>query len=180
MEQNEIKKIVAEQLAKGVSLSDIHKMLFDEYKVKMTFMEFRLMASEIENVDWSKSDAKTEPAKTSEAADEAAQNDDEEDEIFDEDEEIPDEEDGEDADQTGTSASGEGEKIRTSTTVEINKIARPGAVLSGSVNFGSGASADWVLDQLGRIALANAKGKPDEQDIKEFQIELQKAVSQAY
>lgn len=180
MEQNEIKKIVAEQLAKGVSLSDIHKMLFDEYKVKMTFMEFRLMASEIENIDWSKSDAKTEPAKTSGPTDKVDEDNGEEDEIFDEDEEIADEDEIEDAGQADTPASGEGDKIRGATTVEINKIARPGAVLSGSVNFGSGASADWVLDQLGRIALANAKGKPDEEDIKEFQIELQKAVSQAY
>lgn len=177
MDQNEIKKVIAEQLTKGVSLSDIHKMLFDEYKVRMTFMDLRLMASELESIDWSKSDAKAEATEAPEAEDSEGQQDEEE--IFDEDEDLPEEENDADPSEEET-PSGEGEKIRTATTVEINKIARPGAVLSGSVNFGSGASAEWVLDQLGRIALTNAKGKPDEEDIKEFQLELQKAVSQAY
>jgi len=177
MDQNEIKKIIAGQLAKGISLSDIHKMLFDEYKVRMTFMDFRIMVSEIESIDWSKSDAKAEAVVSPKAV--AGDDKNNEEEIFDEDEEIP-EEDIEDSVPSDGAASGEGEKIRGATTVEINKIARPGAVLSGSVNFGSGASAEWVLDQLGRIALTNAKGKPDENDIKEFQTELQKAVSQAY
>ena len=177
MDQNEIKKVIAEQLTKGVSLSDIHKMLFDEYKVRMTFMDLRLMASELESIDWSKSDAAAEVPETPAAEDSEGSQDEEE--IFDEDEDLPDDENDADPSE-GETPSGEGEKIRGATTVEINKIARPGAVLSGSVNFGSGASSDWVLDQLGRIAMANVKGKPDEQDIKEFQLELQKAVSQAY
>ena len=61
--------------------------------------------------------------------------------------------------------------------VEINKIARPGAVLSGSVKFASGASAQWVLDQFGRLMFENAKGKPTKEDLVEFQEELQKKVS---
>jgi len=37
--------------------------------------------------------------------------------------------------------------------------------------------ADWVLDQLGRLGLEKATGKPTPEDIKQFQIELQKKIS---
>jgi len=179
MEQNEIKKIIAEQLAKGISLSDIHKLLYNEHKVRMTFMDMRLMASEIESIDWSKSDADAEAKAAPKVDNVEVPGDDEE--VFDEDEEMPEEEmdNAPSADGEGSSEKDSG-KLRGTTSVEVNKIARPGAVLSGSVKFGSGASAEWVLDQLGRIALTNAKGKPDEEDIKEFQAELQKAVSHGY
>jgi len=161
MEQNDIKRIIAENLSKGLPLSDIHKLLFDEHKVKITFMELRLLASELENIDWEKfSPKKAEPEKTPEEDAEPI-----DDECL--------EEDAEDSESPAENAG----QVRGNTSLEVNKIARPGAILSGSVQFGSGASAEWVLDQLGRIALSNAKGKPDEQDIKEFQVELQKAVS---
>ncbi|OGV32453.1 MAG: hypothetical protein A2020_02040 [Lentisphaerae bacterium GWF2_45_14] len=172
MDQSNIKKIIAEQLTKGVSLSDIHKLLYDEHKIRMTFMDLRLMASEIENIDWSKSDTKATAVSSAVDAEESIA----EDETSLEDDEIT-EDDGGDA-LPGTDSGAEGP--RGVTSVEVNKIARPGAVLSGSVNFGSGASAEWVLDQMGRIALTKAVGKPDEQDVKEFQVELQKAVSHGY
>ena len=54
---------------------------------------------------------------------------------------------------------------------------RPGAVASGSVKFASGVSAEWVIDQSGRLGLNNASGEPTEDDIKDFQKELQKALS---
>ena len=66
--------------------------------------------------------------------------------------------------------------LRGKTTVELSPLVRPGAIASGSVKFGSGASADWFLDQQGRLGLEKAKGQPDRQDIQEFQIELQKAL----
>jgi len=64
--------------------------------------------------------------------------------------------------------------IQGKTTVEVSKVVRPGAVASGSVKFGSGVTAEWVLDQLGRLGLEKASGKPTQQDVKDFQVELQK------
>jgi hypothetical protein len=66
---------------------------------------------------------------------------------------------------------------RGKTTVELSKIARPGTAASGTVKFGSGVTAEWVIDQFGRLGLDKASGKPDEQDIREFQVELQKLFS---
>ena len=60
------------------------------------------------------------------------------------------------------------------TTVELSPIAKPGTVANGSVKFGSGVTADWYLDQTGRLGLTNNTGKPTETDIMEFQEELQK------
>jgi len=47
------------------------------------------------------------------------------------------------------------------TVIEINKIAR----------------ADWLLDSYGRLTLDNKIGDPTAEDIEEFQLELQKALS---
>ena len=55
---------------------------------------------------------------------------------------------------------------------------RPGAAVSGTVKFGSGASGEWYLDQFGRLGFIpdEGSGKPDQQDIQEFQVEVQKAL----
>ena len=63
------------------------------------------------------------------------------------------------------------------TVVEISKLTRPGVALSGSVKFASGASAEWVLDQFGRIAFEKSEGEPTEQDIQEFQKQLKAKLS---
>jgi hypothetical protein len=59
--------------------------------------------------------------------------------------------------------------------VKVDQIARPGAVVSGSVTFSDGNSAAWYLDQFGRLGLAPKKQgyKPPAGDLQEFQTELQ-------
>src|ERR1700685_3648192 len=37
--------------------------------------------------------------------------------------------------------------------VTVDQLARPGALVSGKVKFSDGKSADWVLDQAGRLGL---------------------------
>ena len=67
------------------------------------------------------------------------------------------------------------EKAPAKTIVELNKIVRPGALASGSVNFASGVYAEWFIDNNGRLGLDKVKGgKPTEQDIEDFQLEMQK------
>ena len=62
------------------------------------------------------------------------------------------------------------------TTVTVSKLVRPGAAMSGSVVFASGAKAEWVLGNDGRLGLIPAAGssKPTEEDLIEFQAELQR------
>ena len=60
------------------------------------------------------------------------------------------------------------------TKIEVSKIARPGMMFSGSVTFANGATADWFLDNMGRLGLDNLQGEnPEEKDIRKFQYALQ-------
>jgi hypothetical protein len=60
-------------------------------------------------------------------------------------------------------------------SVSVDQLARPGAMVSGKVKFSDGKSADWVLDQTGRLGVVPVeKGyKPPPADLQEFQIALQ-------
>ena len=157
MTQEEIKQFIADKTAEGMSLTAIQDALSVQ-GVKIRFMELRLLAAEIESVL-----AKKEADK---AAAEAP---------------APEEKKTEEAPapapaETAAPAPDGAAKVRGATTVSVSPIQRPGFAMSGSVSFGSGVTADWYVDQTGRLGLDNASGQPDEQDIQEFQIELRKAL----
>lgn len=141
MSDMEMKKFIAGQLNAGVSLNEIQKLIAEKFDKRMTFLDLRLLAAELEGVEWKKQDP--EPVV---AAEEPAE------------------------EKTAKDTPGK-------TVVELSKLMRPGAVASGSVKFASGAAAEWVIDQMGRLGLNNATGEPTEDDIKDFQKELQKALS---
>lgn len=137
MSDIEIKKFIAQELNNGVNLSHVQDMVAEKFGVKYTFFEMRMLAAELENVDWKKLDP--EPPKAKEEAPAAAP-----------------------APGTGVCK------------VERSKLARPGALASGTVIFGSGATAEWILDQTGRLGLDKLVGEPTEEDFQEFQTELKK------
>ena len=60
-------------------------------------------------------------------------------------------------------------------SVAVDQVTRPGALVSGKVTFSDGKSADWYLDQMGRLGLAPKEQgyKPSQEDLMEFQMELQ-------
>lgn len=183
MNTEEIKNFIAEKVPEGYSLSKIQDMLKAE-NVNITFMELRLLASEIEEELWKAEDAKkeaeeakknppapppAEPAPASSpfpsengAAPFPAR---------------PPQEDMEEASPSPMpppAPDGEDVQEGGKTVVELSPIARPGAVASGTVKFGSGVTADWILDQTGRLGLDNPTGQPTRKDIEEFQVELRK------
>ena len=53
----------------------------------------------------------------------------------------------------------------------LDRIVRPGAMVSGTVVFSDGVKANWSLDQMGRLALgADRKDyRPSAEDIQAFQ-----------
>ena len=51
MTQEEIEKIIIAGLRAEKSLNEIHKELLGEHKVKMTFMDLRLMSADLD-IDW--------------------------------------------------------------------------------------------------------------------------------
>jgi hypothetical protein len=60
-------------------------------------------------------------------------------------------------------------------SVTVDQLTRPGALISGKVKFSDGKSAEWILDQTGRLGIVpTEKGyKPSPADLQEFQIALQ-------
>ncbi|HEX4122514.1 MAG TPA: hypothetical protein VH619_18005 [Verrucomicrobiae bacterium] len=59
--------------------------------------------------------------------------------------------------------------------VTVDQLTKPGALVSGKVKFGDGKTAEWFLDQTGRLGFApTEKGyKPAPTELQEFQIALQ-------
>ena len=160
MEQEKlVKEFMAEVLRSGesTSLSEIQQMVNEKFSLRMTYMEIRILAVELENIDWTKGDPNQPKPKEEEKAPEAAAA---------ADAEIP---------------GGEGlPGAAGATEVELSKIARPGMLLSGSVKFASGSTADWYIDQTGRLGIENLVGeKPTPQDVEEFQIKLEEVARKA-
>lgn len=60
-------------------------------------------------------------------------------------------------------------------TLELDRIVRPGFMISGTVVFSDGVSGKWALDQMGRLLLETGqKGyQPGPADVQAFQRELQ-------
>jgi hypothetical protein len=67
------------------------------------------------------------------------------------------------------------EPVLGGVTLTVDQLTRPGALVSGKVKFSDGKTADWFLDQAGRLGLAPAeKGyKPSPVDVQDFQTALQ-------
>ena len=60
-------------------------------------------------------------------------------------------------------------------SVTVDELVRPGAVVSGKVTFSDGQQADWYLDQMGRLGVTPRQHgyKPSAADVQQFQTALQ-------
>ncbi|MCK5802958.1 MAG: hypothetical protein KAI66_09010 [Lentisphaeria bacterium] len=134
---------IARKLDEGMSLSDVQKALADECGVRMTYLDLRLLAADLE-VDWKKHDKVVEEVKP------------------------------EDVDLSKAA-----EPEAGGTKISVSKLVRPGAAISGDVEFASGAKADWYVDNQGRLGLNPGKdsSQPTEDDLLEFQTALQQKLS---
>ena len=146
MDTAEMKNFIAEKLSENLSLSEIQKLLNEKFNSKLTFMEVRILASELNDVDWDKRAPKQEAPKN----DDASKNND------------------------ATPAAPAPTAPVGKTVIEMSKIERPGIMASGTVQFISGASAEWLIDNTGRCGLDKVVGQPTEEDFLDFQTELQK------
>ena len=171
MDTCEIKQFIAEKVEQGYSLSQIQDLLNQE-NVKLTFMELRLIASEIETEVFK---AQEEVVAAEEKNDDVSAADTTSDDMKEEMDNaagMPQNSNAGMDDGTTDPAPA----VRGKTTVTVSPIQRPGFHATGTVSFGSGVTAEWLLDQTGRLGLDNVNGgKPDQQDIIEFQEELKKA-----
>ncbi len=145
MDEIKVKKIIAQELNNGQSLSQIQDLLKDEYQHKLTFLELRLLAAEVETIDWKSF------------------------------EETPEEIDKEK--DTPADKQNEAQATDGVTQIEESSLVRPGSLTHGTVTFMSGAKAEWILENNGRLGLDKVVGKPTENDLADFQVKLQSMLS---
>ena len=154
--ENEIKSYMASRIAEGISLSDIQNEVNAKFGQKYTYMDIRILASTLD-IDWQakarekKAEEKPAPEKDASAEKLPAEN-------------------GEQAAPAPGAGTGK-------TVVEVSKLMRPGTALSGTVKVASGSTADWYIDQTGRLGLENLQGdRPTPEDVQQFQAELERVV----
>jgi hypothetical protein len=158
---NEQKQKVTQWAAEGLSLSDIQKRITSELEISMTYMDVRLLVLDLKVAIKDK----PAPQKPKPAAKPAA------------DSRLDDEADDEQSiadDAAG--AMGTGGNV----SVTVDRIMKPGTIVSGTVCFSDGVTASWSLDQMGRLVLNAGRPhySPPPQDIPAFQTELKNVLSQ--
>lgn len=145
------KKTVADWAKEGCSLSEIQRRLAKEFNLSMTYMDVRLLVIELgasikeQPKAAVPADLKAAPQRGQPPTDEEAG--------------IADEFEPEPAGIGGVS-------------VEVDRVVRAGAVVSGTVVFSDGVKATWALDQMGRLALSAGNRKdyrPTQEDAQAFQ-----------
>ncbi len=166
-----VKEFMIRHLGEGVSLSEVQQLVNEEFQLKLSFMEIRILASELDNIDWNATDPRAQERAKAKAKEDAKQ--------------------AEAAAQVQAGAGLPGETAAPeempgtvppmapagNTVVEVSKLARPGVALSGTVKFASGSTAEWFLDQTGRLGLDNLVGEPPSREDQEaFMVELERVV----
>lgn len=160
------KQKVAQWINEGVGLSDVQTRLQEEFSVSMTFMEVRFLVDDLD-LDL-QDDAPAEPEPEPEAsasADEPIPFSGEADEAS-----VP-QESGPLQDAVLEDEAGGFSNVKLS----VDKLQRPGAVVSGDVTFTDGVTANWQIDQMGRLGLIPSQEgyQPSQEDIVAFQEALQ-------
>ena len=143
---DEHKKTVASWIADGASLSDVQKRLKDEFQITMTYMDVRFLVDDL------KLQIKEEEPNQSEAVERLAA-----------------------AKQEGEMQR-EGAPPKGGVSVTMDRITKPHALASGKVTFSDSETAEWMLDQTGRLGLVPATQgyRPSQADVLAFQDELQR------
>lgn len=175
MTNEERNRVIMEKLNEGMSLSDVQKFLERECGLRMTYFDLRMLAADLQ-VDWEKQDRpkadtsidvskapvqRPQPPPPQPQPQEGADDD-----------EQP--EDGGDGQAAPAPAPADGHSA-----IVLDETPIPGAAVSGTVTFPSGASGRWVLTRDGRFGLEPDEGsaQPTEDDYAVFQQDLQRKLA---
>lgn len=151
------KQQISAWLEQGLKVADVQKKMAAELGVSMTYMEVRFLLDDL-RLKPKDPEPPKQPAPASPLAPAAA---------------------GEPASAGGAAspapAPGAEPPAPGGVRLTADTLARPGTVVSGKVTFSDGQTADWYLDQMGRMGVVPAqKGyKPTQADVMEFQELLQ-------
>jgi len=124
----------------------VQQRLSDEFGIRLTYMEARLLVDDLSLVP----QEKEEPKEEKKADDEAE-----------------------------SAGAGDAGAARGGVRVSVDQIVKPGAMLSGSVTFSDGVTAEWYIDGLGQFGLVPpTKGyRPKQEDLVAFREQLERELS---
>jgi hypothetical protein len=139
---------VAAWIAAGAKLSEIQIRLDKECGLRLTYMEVRLLVDDLKLTP-----KDFEPAKPATP--------------------VPTPADA----APPQAAPGPAEPVPTGggVSITVDKLARPGALVSGNVTFSDGQQAAWYLDQTGRLGVVPKQQgyKLSPGDVQDFQMALE-------
>lgn len=157
MNLNDTQKIaVREWIDAGLDLSKIQSKLSAEFGVRLTYMEVRFLVDDLGVVPRDAEATVSEKASGLNAP-------------------LP----GESQSSASLLQGAESNAPASGVSITVDQITRAGALASGRVTFSNGKGAAWSLDQLGRLGLSPDEPgyKPPQEDVMNFQVELQKKLS---
>lgn len=151
---------VKEWLAAGASLANVQENLKNEFGIALTYMDVRLLVLDLGAAVQDKPDpeeAKPKPPPPPPSMDD---NDPYAEDPY------ADEPLDDNTTPNGTPAA----KV----SLSLDRVMRPGAMISGTVTFSDGTKASWLIDQYGRFGLEpETPGyQPAPADMRAFQLEL--------
>ena len=146
---------VVEWIAQGLKLAEIQNRLISEFGLRVTYMEVRLLVDDLKLTP-----KDPEPVKPPAG-------------LFGTQEPTPTTPAPVTPTASPTAAAPAG------VSVSVDALARPGAVVSGKVTFSDGITADWYLDQMGRLGLAPQKQgyRPPPADVQQFKAAVESELS---
>ncbi|HKW30452.1 MAG TPA: hypothetical protein VJT54_14030 [Verrucomicrobiae bacterium] len=152
LDENQRQRVTA-WILQGAKLSEIQSRLAEELGLRLTYMEVRLLVDDLKLTP-----KDPEPPKNVEPPPAAA----------------PKATAPKEATPTAEPSPAAGK-----VSVSVDQLTRPGAVVSGKVTFSDGQTADWYLDQTGRLGVVPKQQgyKPSAADVQQFQMSLEKEIS---
>jgi hypothetical protein len=146
---------VAAWITQGAKLSEIQTRLASEFGVKVTYMEARFLVDDLKLTPKDPEPPKVVVPETKPAADAVPPT------------------------QALPAADPALPPLGGKVSVGVDQITRPGAIVSGKVTFSDGQTADWYLDQTGRLGVVPKQQgyKPSPADVQDFQLALQQEVA---
>lgn len=151
----EQKAQVRKWLDQGLQLAEIQSRLESEFGIRTTYMEVKLLVSDLQVLPKDPEPLDRQNKKTAQPAP------------------------GKGAQEGKTAAEEQDKPGRGRLSVTMDEIAKPGAVVSGSVTFSDGKRANWYVDEYGRLGIATAERgyRPTDADMREFQIALEQELT---
>lgn len=159
--------LVEQWAADGATLNDVQSRLKSEFDITLTYLEARLLMVDVGVRLKDKPRDQPKPEEAAAPPDELPQN------------EVPEEYgDGFDVMPEKEAADA---IPGAAVTLTADQITAPGALISGKVTFSDGQTANWSLDQFGRLGLGGAPQgyQPPKGDIPQFQQQLDMIMQRA-